>query len=1769
MKKRLWDGSGASEVIGTMLTLVLTVALFSTAIIFVGNFPVPNQKSYVSFTGTFVPGTWASPEIVVSHIGGDSLAADSTRIILDVNSTPMILNLKGGSNPWLTGNDDNWDPGEQWHYTMGLGDAGPTTRISVSIIDLSKNSVVWSSQLLGGGNPSGPIIMEAWADRDPATILREPILPGSGFAFYVRITDPDNNLDTASVRASFASLGMINNPYTLTSIGNGIFAVTVTENVTVRSSGYYGVAVSARDLDGYAAERMVAVIVGQDPGGKPQIVATSVDTDPEAPVHGDTVSLRARIDNLGGGWADVNVSFYDNGVWIGSNQVGVGGWPDGFFPKVGWFPKSSGNHNITVTAVVIDSAMPEDPADLWDNTLSVQKMVLPTILLVDDDATDPTSTTPDPTSYMREALTSGGFDYNLYLVSKNKDGPAYGYGDYDLKSYDIVIWMLGYQTVNTLTEKDQRSLENFTRNAEGGDRYTGKLWLVGQGWLGDANVSNGFRVNTLHIGLATPANPVPTNPLAGNPGNVLGSNWPSLPVSGSNAGYVITPDGDARTGYMFNHSGGGADAITFDNGSDERLVTYPWEFSRITNIAEQSNMVYKVILWLGNLNNKEGIDFAVASQAFSRTVVYYKDIVTVTAVIRNNGLNASMVPMGIYLDGGLTPLDFLDNVTVPGMGGEYTYAYNWTASVTGRHSLVVRVDPEKIYDETNENNNEVAGFITSTYITVQFRLLVVDDGPNNETASVMSALYAFQCNNNTYIVNGTSVDGPSYSDLNNYSGVLWVVGDSTSGLTANDQTAISQYLSAGGRFWLHGAGAAQSAANLSGAFGINGSYNSSLSTYVTGTVNDPVGHGMYYHTTGGACKVLNVTTGTAWLKSGTANVGVRVEGAAMTALTSFSLNSLGNATAGEISGTDAGAEMAYLALHWLGRPEERSELRVSAVDITISDVHPQIGGAYVLKATVRNQGGYDEANALVRFLDSGSLIGSQVLGVTPDNRTSAEMVWIPLASGPRTITVQVDPLNEQAEVFEWFNNNASVSTYVYFFYDDMENGTAKWAHYSTVANINGETPLDFLPYTYTRTDTGIANDWDVNMSSGVWNTTEQYKSYPRSFKMNETTGNIVSRPTVDVCLVLDESQSMRDLTPDGLTKNQAMENAANSFVMNLSTDSRVAIFGMQGQNPITRLTFTTVGTGLSTIMTTINGSGDSSVNTPLWDLFGLSFEYGTNNSSPNRTLAIVGLTDGEDCQGTDVDLDKRERGSDDYAPWAAWVGSKSSYNDHQGKYSSIAGNPGVWQINSGNPAFPTSRYGMFNWSFVQNGTRTVVKTYTLAFGVEHHDRLAVSTARFPNGFMGTYAQYAVSQAEAGAVYRGAQDDESGTVEFNMWRIANTTGAKYYYAATGAELSDAFIDIASQLTGGFNQTRAVAPPTNTINEANADKIAISPPLNLSGYNSARLSFWTKYNMLQGGNGGVLGFMVNDSGTWKFKYVVPSGVYSGGLYYLQSTYDNFSTQVKWCFNGVSGQGTFAWDYVDFDLMPFILSLESSTGRYFRNGVRLAFKYVQYGGGTGVGWYIDDVQLRVFRNNTQPDASVKDMWNLTNMGAGAHSGSYAWWNVDTGGLRPGIDNSLETAPIDLTFGLQVTLNAYFKFNVNTSDGMPPDCFRVEVTADNGLSWSTLTLGVRSCWNVSGIEPSSTDGNASDGKSYSGLTDTGIANNNNNVEADNYWVSAGSLNRLNVDLSQFVGSQVKLRFRMVVNNATYNHYSRWLSPPFYGFMIDDVTVTGTTSNV
>jgi hypothetical protein len=128
--------------------------------------------------------------------------------------------------------------------------------------------------------------------------------------------------------------------------------------------------------------------------------------------------------------------------------------------------------------------------------------------------------------------------------------------------------------------------------------------------------------------------------------------------------------------------------------------------------------------------------------------------------------------------------------------------------------------------------------------------------------------------------------------------------------------------------------------------------------------------------------------------------------------------------------------------------------------------------------------------------------------------------------------------------------------------------------------------------------------------------------------------------------------------------------------------------------------------------------------------------------------------------------------------------------------------------------------------------------------------------------------------------------------------------------------------------------------------------------------------------------------------------------------------------------------------------------------------------------------------------------------------------------------------------------------KFNFNYASGAPPDGFRVEISKDNGVTWSAVNLGVRASWNVSGTDTDIKDGKI-DGKSYTGLNE------------GNYWVSLGSLTRVNVDLSSFSGNAIHIRFRVVTNSSptyAHNNNGNQANPLFGGFYIDDVMVMGET---
>jgi hypothetical protein len=1833
-RKLLWDRGGVSEVLGTILTLTITVVLFSGIIAMVNEFPAPGDNVYTDFTATIEPWnstiTWNGAFIHITNTGGQQMTSLWTIIVLTIDDYTYTLNTTGtmiddgrqyGLGPLVFGHrgndngDDTWDTGERWTLFRNNTAITQASDVSVMILDSERNAMVWNAQIQGSNNVFGPIISNIKADSDIRTLRSDPIQFGREFYIYAEVNDPDGDLDIGSVTADLSSILPLQTNVVMTDAnGDGIFmgGPIIGPNSGAIPIGYHIAIVKARDIAGMRSIGSARIAVGMDLGGQPnlRILSTDISVNPESPINGQTTTIAVTVKNYGG-WCNGNVTFFDIvgsvRTKIGMMNFSVSQGPTQVTSTISWKSSPGGEHTIEARAVPIGAIDPT-PEDNWNST---NITVLPKILLVDDDNHPADLSVLDTVSYMRGALESSDFGYDLYTVGPHKDGPGYQFGQTKMIDYDIIIWMTGYQKVKTLTANDQANITAYLNGVPRG----GSLWMIGQYLYQDpALTSTTFFTNVLKATNPTIASGGPTNPLMGVLGNPVSSQWNTtfIPVitrvTAYESSYQITPAPATGAEITFKTTvNGTADTINYENtAKDSRIVFCPWEFSRIRNTGHQTQVAYRVLKWLGNITLRSGNDLAVSQQILAPDYVFFNQIVRVDAEIRNNGETDQIAQVGLFLDGGNEAVEWISAITIPGRGGSVAVSGNWTARELGTHVLKWKVDPNNLITETNEGNNEVPNYITTGEVFVEFRILIVDDDSsannNNGTATIFSNDTAYLTNslhrlgyryespkgNNTVLVVPISKDGPTISILKDYSAVLWICGDSISGLTKNDTLALETYVNNNqGLLWLSGSDIWSGVAgvNLTADMGISGIVNNTLlSGTMRGVDNSPISHGMNISIranpnadqlipSAGASGVFYQSL------AGNRYCAVMYSGGTYKGFTSaFNMSTLYGSQTGYISGNNATDEMVYMLLRWMGKPDTRDEVRITERDYFVSDWHPQIGGAYIVRATVHNVGA-NVVNVLVRFMDGSTQIGAQSVSITPDGQTSAELIWRPLFAGQRQISILVDPINDVDEIFQWFNNNRTFSIYVYFFWDDMESGAGKWAHSATVININGEGPLDFLGVSYTTVNTDVIGTWDWARTSGVQNTTSQYHSSPNSFYMEEPTGDfIVGQTDLLVSIVLDTSKSMENrVNATGATWLEVSKVGARYLVDGLSDNSAVSIYTFGGANPTQVIAMTSlVGVGRTTVNNAIAAMGGSP-QTPLWDAVGMAYMSVHDSQALPQWLgmagAVVVLTDGADYKSADVSAsDKPEEASSVWAPWGPMSPALGyptvSYTNHMGKYSypytdygpgGAIGPGGLWKTTSGGG----NRKGLLY---------SDIPMYTIGLALEHFDTISTPTvATWPgNGaYDHTYA-----------VYTGPGSCESGTTEYNMWRMANTSHGEYFYCENAESLIGTFGDIGTIIgsSTGFNQTRSATPAPET-RATNEDKQAASPAVDLSQYQSATFSFWHKYNMLSGGNGGIVGVEVLDTSVipnqWKFLYIIPPGAYTGGIYYGYDVRDDFDNPIKWCFNGISGRNTFAWDYTSVDVLPLIPA-------EYRGNVRLCFKYVQFGGGTGVGWYIDDVKLEVSRADSTTITNSKDIWNLTNAlpTAIAHSGHHYWSNVDpaTGEVKTGIDNSLMTNPIDLTNAKNVYLSAYFKFNFNKNSGAPPDGFRVEISNDGGATWETLNFGIRSSHGVSGTEADNGVGGdgKSDGKSYTGLTDNydrihSVAENLEAAEDDGYWVSANSMSRLSIDLSSWSGHQVILRFRMISNNlavTTYphNNNNNFPDPGFGGFYIDDVNVYGQT---
>ncbi|MFA5895718.1 MAG: FG-GAP-like repeat-containing protein [Thermoplasmata archaeon] len=222
------DESGVSEVIGTILILAMTVVLFSTIIVWVSSIPGPVAQTRLDIQGTLTPkfGTGAQLGLEVgdyvnlTHNGGEALQPGTTVIYIvdqkgSANSTTYTLRLhllQSGATPngLLDGADSVWNVGERWTYFNALFSV--SDKITVTIVDTSRSTVVWTSTLTPPAGTRPPIFLNVWANRYLGVATISTPVTGAPVYIFGQVTDLDGDLNSNSVYAILAILYGTSNP---------------------------------------------------------------------------------------------------------------------------------------------------------------------------------------------------------------------------------------------------------------------------------------------------------------------------------------------------------------------------------------------------------------------------------------------------------------------------------------------------------------------------------------------------------------------------------------------------------------------------------------------------------------------------------------------------------------------------------------------------------------------------------------------------------------------------------------------------------------------------------------------------------------------------------------------------------------------------------------------------------------------------------------------------------------------------------------------------------------------------------------------------------------------------------------------------------------------------------------------------------------------------------------------------------------------------------------------------------------------------------------------------------------------------------------------------------------------------------------------------------------------------------------------------------------------------------------------------------------------
>ena len=258
-----------SEIVGNLLILMITVALFGVVLGFIYSIPGPDSALQAEIVPVLDRTSAVDATLLLQHTGGEDLKQGEVYMIVTLNDAPTRYEISDG-----LGGKKVMEPGDVWTKSF-VGSVPTSAKMDVRIVDTVNNNLLFYTVVQRGvasGGNHDPIIAYAWVD----TTSGSDIIPNNDFTtfrIYAVCKDLDGNLPlTGSVTASVTSIDNGDGTFSITALGAGLTGMSDTKGdgvylsglLKVRNtvlSGNYLITITATDDTARSATAKVKVTV--------------------------------------------------------------------------------------------------------------------------------------------------------------------------------------------------------------------------------------------------------------------------------------------------------------------------------------------------------------------------------------------------------------------------------------------------------------------------------------------------------------------------------------------------------------------------------------------------------------------------------------------------------------------------------------------------------------------------------------------------------------------------------------------------------------------------------------------------------------------------------------------------------------------------------------------------------------------------------------------------------------------------------------------------------------------------------------------------------------------------------------------------------------------------------------------------------------------------------------------------------------------------------------------------------------------------------------------------------------------------------------------------------------------------------------------------------------------------------------------------------------------------------------------------------------------